>query len=326
MMIRHGSKFVSILSVVLIVFLCATGCRKKESEPVIEKVQPAGTSKLKILATFLPMYIFTANVVKGVPNVELDILLAPGGAGPHDYAMTPGDMQKLSSAQVLVMNGLGIESFMGDSYKKVNPGLKVIVASEGVQTLPDSPPERDWEVGTGGEEHHNIANPHVWVSPFSAAVEVRNIGEALGKIDPANAELYRKNAAAYAEQLLNLGVEYKSAMAAVKNRKIVTIHNAFDYLASDVGMKVVAVLRMDPTAEPRPAELARIAERLRAEKPAAIFAEPQFSDKLAKVLAEETGLPIFTINPIDNGELRDDYYIQVMRANLATLTQAMNRL
>jgi len=298
-------------------------CRQKSPAPV--PIAEEGKAQgLRILATFLPMYIFTVNVVKGVPGAEVAILLPPSGS-PHDYMMTPGDAQKIAAARVLVMNGLGIESFIGDSYRKVNPGLKIIVASEGIQTLPDSPPGREWEVGTAPEEHHEqgAPNPHVWVSPANAAVEVRNIGEALAKIDPANAETYRKNAATYAEQLLNLAIECKNAVAGFKNKKIVTVHNAFDYLAADTGLKVIAVLRMDATAEPRPAELARIEERLRAERPAAILAEPQFSDKLAKTLAEETGVPIFNINPIDTGELRDDYYIQAMRANLTTLTQAM---
>lgn len=300
-------RFVLIVLVALIAF----GCEKKNVA--------TNDGKVKILASFAPMWIVTANVIKGVPGVELDVLLPPKGAGPHDYQLTPGDMRKLAEADVIVLNGLGIESFLGDSISKANQHAVVITASDGITPLPDSPHDREIE-GDGNENHdHGANNPHVWVSPLNAATEARNIAESLAKRDPANAATYRANAAAYADELTKLDNDFKATVAAMKNVNIVTIHNAFDYLAADTGLKVVAVLKVDANIEPRAAELAAISDRIKSAGVIGIFTEPQFSDRMANVLSQETGAPVYRLDPVDTGELRAEYYIEVMRKNLETL-------
>jgi zinc transport system substrate-binding protein len=304
-----------IFGLLVIMMIIPTGCRQK-------KEAPKPTSRVRIVASFMPMYIFTSNVIKGVEGVSLEILLPPGGASPHDYSMTPRDMKKLADADLLVMNGLGIESFMGDSYRNVNAKLKIITASQGIETLPDIPSDR-MLVGGGSGDSHGVSNPHVWVSPARAAMEVKNIGEGLAAFDPANADAYRKNAEEYAAQLNKIAELYRQTLAGAKNRKIVTVHNAFDYLAFDMGLQVVAVLRVDSSAEPSAAELVNITNTIKAQAPVAIFTEPQFSDKLAKMLSQETGVPIFSLNPVDTGELNDNYYIQTMIINLDILRKAL---
>ena len=294
-------------------------CQRKSAKT------PGGTSRLKVLTTFLPIYVFTMNVAKDVPGVSVDVLIPPEQAGPHSYEPTPSDMKKVAEADILIANGLGIETFL-DRIKSVKPGLKIVFASEGIQPLPDVPEERLWETGGQEDTHHEehgTYNPHLWVSPYLAAKEAMNISAALASLDPADADKYRANAAAYSAMLNNIANEIKNSLAGAKNNKIVTVHNAFDYFARDFGLDVVAVLRVDPESEPRAGELALISQKMRSMSVAAIFTEPQFSTKIAEVLAKETGIPVYELDPADMGRASLDLYQRVMRKNMENLKTAL---
>lgn len=290
---------------------------------------------LKILASFLPMYIFTANIVNGVDGVEVDVLLPPEGAGPHGYHLTPADMKKIEDADVIVLNGLGLEAFLENKLNNINPKAKVIVASEGITPLRDSFAGGAHHEGeTEGEAHegeheHGMWNPHVWVDPWLAAEQVKVISAKLGEIDKKNAHRYFQNSEQYRAKLLQLGEDMKKASLEFVNGKIVTVHNAFEYLAKEMGLKIIAVLRVEPTSEPSPTELAKIEEIIKNEQPAAIFTEPQFPDKLANSLGEQFKVKVFVLDPVATlappakWPVQLDYYERVMYANLSALQEAM---
>jgi len=307
-----------ILSMMVFLIPILVCCKGRAGEA------PGAKGGFRVLTTVLPIYVFTMNVAKGVPGVTVDVLIPPEQSGPHGYEPTPSDMKKVDEADLLIANGLRLETFL-DRIKSVKPGLKVVFASDRIQPMPDVPEERSWETGQSGEEgdEHGPYNPHVWVSPYLAAVEVANISFALSTSDPNNAGLYRTNAAAYNAMLGSLGVDMKKSLTGIKNNRIVTVHNAFDYFARDFGLDVVAVLRVDPESEPRPGELARISDRIKSLAVAAIFTEPQFSTKIADVLAKETGVPVYELDPGDFGKPSLDFYQRIMRKNLESLKIAL---
>ena len=176
-------------------------------------------------------------------------------------------MQTLASADVLIVNGLGMEEFLGEPLKKAKPALKVVDSSAGLSDLltmeghehAHSPQEeltphpttrpatrRSTSIGCA-------VNPHLFASPRQAAKVVRNIAEALAKLDPAGAAVYRANAEAYAARLEKLAADFTALVATLPNRKIVTEHAVFDYLARDAGLEIVAVIEDEPPARnPRP--------------------------------------------------------------------------
>jgi len=311
-------RYLTILLATVIFAAGGLSCERAD-----DQAAPSGEG-IKVLTTFLPMYVFTMNVAENVDGVSVDVLIPPELAGPHGYEPSPSDMGKVARADILIANGLELETFL-DKVKSVNPDLLIAFASREIDTLPDVPSETNREMETHDEHrhHHGKANPHVWVSPFLAARQVRNIADSLAAIDRANAGKYRRNADAYATRLEALGEKFKKALAGAKNRKIVTIHNAFDYLARDVGIEVVAVLRVDPQAEPRARELTRMTERIRSEGVAAIFTEPQFPTRLAEVLAKETGAPVYELDPVAIGKPDTKLYETVMRRNLEVLKKAL---
>ncbi|MGQ9608520.1 MAG: metal ABC transporter substrate-binding protein [bacterium] len=284
------------------------------------------TKELNILCSFHPIYVFAQNIVLGVNNVKLDCLL-PANVGPHDYALTPNDMKRIAQADLLLINGLGLEEFISNAIKTANPRLKVVETSKGIKPIPTRGAEDDDSESEHKEHeahHHGKYNPHTWVSPKSAIIQIRNIQKALSDIDPANAEKYKANSEKYISKLQKLVNDFTQLSKTVKNRRFVTFHDAFDYFARDFNYEVVDVIEVVAGQEPSAGELSKMAQRIKTLKAKAIFSEPQFSEKTAIVLSKETGIPVYQLDPVATGDSKPDAYEKVMRKNLETLKKALS--
>jgi ABC-type Zn uptake system ZnuABC Zn-binding protein ZnuA len=288
--------------------------------------EPAGTNKpLRVLTSTYPMYLFTRSVTAGSETVAVEPML-PGNMGcPHDYVLTPQDMQKIARADVFVVNGLGLEEFLGSPVSHANPKIRLLDTSKGITNVTKLTPEEGGEAGDEHHHHHGDINPHLFASPRMAAKIVRNIAAELSKLDPAGAELYAKNADACAARLDKLADEFGAAGKTFASRKIVTEHAVFDYLARDSALEIVAVVEEDPGQEPSAAQMLDIVKRIKAGGAAAVFTEPQYPAKVAETIAKEAGVPVASIDPVASG--RDDaplnYYEQTMRKNLDVLKRVL---
>jgi ABC-type Zn uptake system ZnuABC Zn-binding protein ZnuA len=273
----------------------------------------AGAGELRILASFLPMYIFTINVAGDAPGVSVDLMLPASMGCPHDYTLTPGDMRKIAAANLYIANGYGMEEFLGAPVRKANPRIRIVETARGV------PPIREAEGG------HDGINPHTWVSPRNAIIQVRNIETALALASPRNAGAFRRNADAYASKLAVLAGEFESASARFGNRRIVAFHNVFDYLARDMGLNIVGKIEETPGQEPSAGEIDKLVRAIREKKAAAVFWEPQYPRRLAEMIAAEAGVPARVLDPLSTGPTKTDAYEAVMRENLRTLTEVLGK-
>lgn len=299
---RLGRRGVAVI-VCLSVFLCAPA------------VWGAG-KPLTILCTTFPIYQFTRNIAQGHAGVQVELLLPAQLGCPHDYAVTPQDMRRLARADVLVVNGLGLEEFLGAPLKSANPRLRVIESAQGIKAI--------LRYGNGdAHAHAHEVNPHLFVSPRMAALLVRNIAEALQRIDPAGARLYERNASAYAARLNRLADECVAVGRRLANNRIVTQHGAFDYLARDMGLTVVAVVAEH--GEPSAAQILELVHTVRRTKAGAVFTEPQYPARIGQTIAHEAGIRAAVLDPVASGptDAGLDYYEKVMRRNLATLAQTL---
>ena len=281
--------------------------------------QDAAQDELIIMTSFYPMYIFCANIAGGVQGVSVLNMAAPDTGCLHDYQLLPADMRALEKADVLVINGAGMESFM-DKVLEQYPDLPVITASEGIEMLGEA-----HEHAHEGEDDHEDedVNAHVWLNPELAAQEVENISAALAQLDGAHAQAYEANTAAYAQRIRALGEEMRTALAGVKNRQIITFHEAFPYFAQAFDLEIVGVIEREPGEEPGTRELAQTCDLVRERGVKALFAEPQYPNRAAETIARETGAKVYTLDPIVTGELDKDAYETKMRENLATLLEAL---
>lgn len=266
---------------------------------------------LRVLTSFLPMEIFTRNVVGDTPGVTVDEMLPASMGCPHDYALTPGDMKKIAAADLFIANGFGMEEFLGEPVRRANPAIRVVATARGVRPL------REGRGGSGD------LNPHTWVSPRNAILQVREIEAALSAARPGLAGAFRRNADAYVFRLSALAAELDAAAKTFRRRDIVTFHNVFDYLARDLGLTVVGEIETAPGQEPSAGELRNLARTIRERKVPVVFSEPQYSPKLAEALAREAGVPVRVLDPVATGSPAPTAYEDAMRRNLSTLKEAL---
>lgn len=275
----------------------------------------ADDGDFRILTSFYPMWLATINVAHDIPGVAVENMTEPQTGCLHDYSLTPRDMEAVGEADVLVINGGGMESFM-ERIAAQYPELDVVTASEGIAMLPGS--------GEAGEE----TNPHVWVGVSNAMKQVETIAAALAKADPAHADAYAANAKAYIGELSDLEAEMHAALDPFAGSPIITFHEAFPYFAAEFGLDIVAVIEREPGSEPSPKELADTIALIGDKKVKGLFAEPQYSAKAAETLSNETGIVLDILDPVVTGDAdpaQRGRYIELMRANAETLSRALSR-
>lgn len=268
----------------------------------------AAAKPLAILTSFYPMYVSTLNVVGDTPGADVSCLAEPFVGCLHDYQLTPSDMRKIARADIFVANGAGMESFIERALKQ-SPTLKLVDASKGIKLAYNG-------------------NPHIWVGISGAILQTKNIAAGLAEADPAHAGLYRKNADAYTAKLEALRAEMHAALDGLKNRDIITFHEAFPYFASEFRLNIVGVIEREPGSEPSAKELAATVDLIRKQKVRALFAEPQYPARSAKIIEQETGVPVSILDPAVSGPqppaLARDSYISSMRKNLDVLRNALS--
>jgi len=313
-------KNLKLLILALISILMVTGCGRavgttegntQNTGSNEESIIQEGTSTgLSIVTSFYPVYIAAINVVKDIPGVTVTNMTKPQTGCLHDYALKPEDLKMLEKVDVFIINGAGMEAFLDDVIRQ-QKDLKIVEASRGIELLKDD----------NGEE-----NPHVWVSISNAITYVNNIALQLSGIDTANKDKYRANADAYIQKLELLRKDMHTALDGLKNRDIVTFHEAFPYFAQEFNLNIAAVVEREPGSEPTPQELADIIDTVKKSGVRALFAEPQYSSKAADAIARETGAKVYTLDPVVTGETGPDSYdayIKAMEQNKKTLLEAL---
>lgn len=313
-----SSKILKVFSVVLLSIMLLSGCGANNSANTAESQSSSGsnavsgsasgTKVVTIAASFYPMYIMALNVAKDMPNVKVTDMTKPTTGCLHDYSVTTDDMKNLEGAQFLVINGAGMESFM-DKVIKQQPNIKIIDSSKGIQLIKGDGDEGD--------------NPHLWVSISNAITQVKNIGGQLASLDPDNASKYKENTDKYVEKLGAERDKMHKVLDNVKNRDIITFHEAFPYFAKEFNLNIAGVIEREPGSEPSAKELDDTIATIKKLKVKALFAEPQYPAKAAETIAKETGSKVYTLDPAVTGPMDADAYINIMDNNLKVLQEAL---
>ena len=305
--------------------------------------------KLKVIATFSILGDIVANV--GGDRVEVTTLVGPDGDA-HVFQPAPADAQAVSGAQVIVANGLGFEGWMDRLIEASGTQAALVTAADGVTPIAFGEEEHAEEEGhdhdhedAEGEEHkddhakeevgheghdHGAFDPHAWQSVTNVALYVGNIERGLAAVDPAGAETYATNAAAYLAELDVLDAEIRAAVAALPEdrRTVVTSHDAFGYLAADYGLTFVAPQGVSTEAEASAQDVAALITQIRDAGIAAVFVENIADRRLLDQIATETGAAIGGTLYSDALSAADGpaaTYLAMMRHNLGQLTGALSQ-
>jgi ABC-type Zn uptake system ZnuABC Zn-binding protein ZnuA len=282
-------------------------------------IQVQGAEKLRIVTTFLPGFNVAKNVAGDLAAVEN---LVAGNVSLHDYQLSPGELRKLNGADLVLLNGLGLETFLDRAIKSGGAALKakLVVMTDGLhrELIHGEALHQREEAG-----HDHVHDPHVWLDPTLMANAVTNALRALQKADPANAELYAKNAAAYVAKLHALDAELKGRLASVKEVPFITYHNAFGYFVRRYGLKLAGVVERVPEIPPSTRERAELQRVIREKKVKALFSEPGGNAPLAKSIAKDTGIQLGELDPLEMGRLSAESYEEGMRRNAESLLKGL---
>jgi ABC-type Zn uptake system ZnuABC Zn-binding protein ZnuA len=262
---------------------------------------PTGDAAAVRAVTSLEIFADMARHVGG-DRVEVTALL-PSGADPHTYELTPSRVADIARADVVLLNGLGLEEAI-DDVVRTNAEGPVVDLSDGLPALE--------------------GNPHLWLDVRLAAQYVERIRDALIGADPGGRRVYEANASAYLEELGALDREMEAAVEAIppQRRKLVTFHDAYAYLASRYGLEVVAVVVPSPGQEPSARAVAELVATLRSQEVPAVFKEPQFSAAVLEEAASEAGVRVLDLL---SDALTDevDSYVALMRFNMQELEEGL---
>ncbi|RLI08837.1 zinc ABC transporter substrate-binding protein [Candidatus Bathyarchaeota archaeon] len=257
-------------------------------------LHPGGGSRILVAVSIPPL----AEFVKAVGGGRVEVLvMVPQGASPHTYEPTPGQLSKLGRADLYVMVGSGIEfelSWM-DRFRDVNPRMRVVNASMGLELLRD--------------------DPHIWLSPRCAMVMVENIYSALVELDPEHEDYYAENRDRYLGLLRELDEEFSQLSSKARIRKILVYHPAWGYLCRDYGLEQLALEREGK--EPTPRWIEQLIEEARRSGIKVIFTSPQSGSRGVEAIAEELDAEIVEIDP-----LAEDY-VDNMHRVLDALREAL---
>lgn len=295
--------------------------------------------KLRVVATTNLVGEVAAEV--GGDHIELSTLLAPG-TDPHAYQLAPADRQLLENADVILINGLGLEEGMLPVLSELEGRVPVVPVSVGIVTREfgehadeehadeEHADEEEHEEAHGEEGHHHEgADPHVWQSVPNVIVWTKNIADALSALDPTNAEAYATAASDYTATLEELNTELHTLVDEIPadQRKLVTDHDSLGYLASEYGFTIVGTVipSLSTAASASAQELASLTDQISSEGVRAIFVGTTVNPQLAQQLAQDLGIkivPIYTDSLSDaNGPTPT--YVDFMRYNLQTIVDAL---
>lgn len=271
----------------------------------------------RIAASTFPVYLFTAAVCDKVPGIKLELLIPSSLGCPHDFTLRPMDMQKLASAEALVINGAGLENFLLKELDSLEKKPLIVDAGRDISPLPV------FENHEHAYHNHDHGNPHIFASPANAALMVNSIAESLAAMDPVHAELYKANGLKFAKKLDHLSVKLAAIGPKSSNPKIALEHDALAYLAANAGLEVVAMFENSSSAS----TLASLGKELKTIRPSLLAGDTQYPDKLLKTLANETGLPFAQLDPCASGpeDASFDYYLEVMNRNSGILEEYFDK-
>jgi ABC-type Zn uptake system ZnuABC Zn-binding protein ZnuA len=307
----------------LLVGVVFSACSQQEKPPAVEE---APGLEIVVTTTFI------ADVVERVAGeiTQITVLLEPG-QNPHSYQPTPQDMVKVSRADVIFVNGLGLEEFLDDLLDGSGTEAELIVVSEGIHPL--GLPDQD---GVEGDDHENNEdhdhgigqNPHVWFDPNNLIIWIDNIVSALTRLDPTYAADYQANGLAYRDELIVLDSWIQTEIDRIpeQDRQLVTDHNSLGYFAEQYGFKQVGAVipALTTEAETSGQELAGLINTIRETQVKAIFIGIDFDPTLAQRVAEETGVDLVQLyfGSLSDGEPAGTY-LDFMRYDVSAIVNAL---
>lgn len=275
----------------------------------------AAQERLKVVTTFTIIADMARNVAGDAADV---VSITKPGAEIHNYQPTPGDLIAAQDADLLLWNGLNLEQWFAQFLANLGD-IPSVTVTEGIEPM-----------GIGAGPYEGKPNPHAWMSASDALIYVDNIRVALSEADPANAEVYATNAAAYGEKITAVVTPIRAAIDAIpeERRWLATSEGAFSYLARDYGLKELYLWPINADQQGTPQQVRLVIDAVRENNVPAIFSESTISSKPAEQVARETGIAYGGVLYVDSLSEADGpvpTYLDLLSVTSNTIVQGLTQ-
>ena len=268
-------------------------------------------SKLQVISSFNPLHEFVQNVGQDKVNA---ILLVPVGVEPHDWEPTIKDVQKMQASDLIIINGIGFENWVEKLEENNYPGT-IIDTSDGILVKES---EEDEHVDEHG---HESGDPHIWLNPVYAKIQVQNIADAFSIHDPQNQQYYQSNAESYIEELNLLDSQIRNDLSDC-NTDFIAFHDAFSYFADEYNLHQHTIISSnDPHGEATAKTLENVITTAKELNIKIIFSEETADTRTSETIAHEIGGKVLVLSPLEVAS--EGTYISKMKLNLENLQEAL---
>jgi len=271
------------------------------------KHEEVKNDNLKIVTSFYPIHVMTANITQNVPDVELVNMTEANVGCLHDYTISTTDMKKIEKADIYIQNGLGLESFM-DKIISAYPELKVIDTSADISNK---------------IQDENETNPHIWTSIENYIKQVETICQKLCEYDNKNAETYKANCESYLQKINQEKQKYENQLQKLNGAKAICLNEGLEYLLQELKMQVTQVETNHEESTMSAETLKNLIEKMKNENIKIIVVDKDDNIKNAETLANETGAKIYKLDSGLTGETNNNAYIDKLEANFLVLESMM---
>ena len=302
----NGNTRAAILVISIIIPLSAFALWSSEHNNVTGFAEK---HQLKVLVSFYPLYEFTKVI--GGERIDVSTIIPPG-IEPHDWDPTIQDLQKMQNADMIVINGAGLEPWIA-KLVSINPDILIVDTSSGISLLKKGKHVFDNKIQN---------DPHIWLDPVLAKKQIQNIANGLAKIDPQNTNYYQENANAYNTKLSLLDNKIRNELSVCVKKDFLAFHDAFSYFANEYDLNQNTIIGVDPSEEPTATTLQQIIQKAQNLDLHIIFTEEAVNPRVSEVIADEIGAKVLILSPIEIYEKNSDY-IKRMEQNLLNLKEEL---
>lgn len=308
---------------------------------------------LLVVTSFYPMYVAAENVIGDVEGVTLENLSEPQTGCLHDYQLTAADMKLLSKADVFIVNGGGIESFLSDVAESY-PNLKIIQACDGIELLQAAEGTEDVDSDEAeSEEHlhetetadtkaesdvhdeeadhadhdhsehsHGDENAHAWMNLADYQIQVQNICEGFSEADSVHAEQYAKHAQTYQGKVRELQQEAAELSSQIAAQPVVVFHEAYEYIVQEYGLTLAGEMNLDEERQVSAGEVADILHAIEENHVSVVLAEKLYGTDMGEMVAKQSGVKVIYLDTLTRGDYSADSYLEGMKNNIEQLKEA----
>ncbi|HFU77660.1 MAG TPA: zinc ABC transporter substrate-binding protein [Epsilonproteobacteria bacterium] len=251
-----------------------------------------------ITVSILPEQTFVKAIAGDKANIS--VMVKPGNS-PHTYEPKPSQMSNIAKTDIYFAIGVEFEEVWLHKFANLNRDMTIVDLSKKITKIPML--EHHHHDEEGAQEHHeehehNALDPHIWISPANVKIMAKDIYENLVKIDSKNQAYYKNNYFAFIEYINQTDTKIREILADTKSgTKFMVFHPAWGYFARDYGLTQMAI--ESGGKNPKPKQVMVLIREAKEEKVKAIFTEPEFSTKIANIIAKEVGVPVLKISPLN---------------------------